>query len=66
MSSDSPANVYGITMGVRLSDQERKRALNRMTQENQPAINEILLAFGVSLLDESNQPVRRGSLSKRP
>jgi len=37
-----------------------------MTQENQPVINEILLAFGVPLFDESNQPVRRGSLSKRP
>ena len=62
----SPPLVYRITMGVRFSDQEWKRSLNRMIQENQPAINEILLAFGVPLLDESNQPIREGALSKRP
>ncbi|HEX9323314.1 MAG TPA: quinoprotein dehydrogenase-associated putative ABC transporter substrate-binding protein, partial [Xanthobacteraceae bacterium] len=62
----SPPLVYRITMGVRFSDQEWKRTLNRMIQENQPAINEILLAFGVPLLDESNQPIPEGSLSKRP
>ncbi len=62
----SPPLVYRITMGVRFSDQEWKRTLNRMIQENQPAINEILLAFGVPLLDESNQPIREGPLSKRP
>ena len=62
----SPPLVYRITMGVRFSDQEWKRALNRMIQENQPAIDEILMAFGVPLLDEQNQPLRQGSLSKRP
>jgi hypothetical protein len=62
----NPPLVYRITMGVRFSDQEWKRTLNRVIQENQPAINEILLAFGVPLLDESNQPIRQGALSKRP
>jgi quinoprotein dehydrogenase-associated probable ABC transporter substrate-binding protein len=62
----TPTLVYRITMGVRFSDQEWKRSLNRMIEENQPAINEILLAFGVPLLDENNQPIREGSLSKRP
>jgi quinoprotein dehydrogenase-associated probable ABC transporter substrate-binding protein len=42
----SPALVYRITMGVRFSDQEWKRTLNRMIQENKPAINEILLGSG--------------------
>jgi hypothetical protein len=62
----NPPLVYRITMGVRFSDQEWKRSLNRMIQENQPAINEILLDFGVPLLDENNQPIRQGALSKRP
>jgi len=62
----TPPLVYRITMGVRFSDQEWKRSLNRMIQENQPAINEILLAFGVPLLDENNQPIREGSLANRP
>jgi quinoprotein dehydrogenase-associated probable ABC transporter substrate-binding protein len=61
-----PPLVYRMAMGVRFSDQEWKRTLNRMIEENQPAINEILLAFGVPLLDEQNQPLRQGSLSKRP
>jgi quinoprotein dehydrogenase-associated probable ABC transporter substrate-binding protein len=64
--SGTPPLVYRITMGVRFSDQEWKRTLNRMIQENQPAIDEILLAFGVPLLDESNQPIPQGSSSKRP
>ncbi len=62
----TPTLVYRITMGVRFSDQEWKRSLNRMIEENQPAINAILLGFGVPLLDENNQPIREGSPSKRP
>src|SRR5262249_16922983 len=58
----SPPLVYRITMGVRFSDQEWKRSLNRVIQENQPAINELLLALDVPLLDESNQPIRHRSL----
>ena len=64
--ASAPPLVYRITMGVRFSDQEWKRTLNRMIQENQPAIDETLLAFGVPLLDENNQPIRQGSLSKHP
>ncbi len=62
----TPTLVYRITMGVRFSDQEWKRSLNRMIEENQPAINAILLGFGVPLLDENNQPIREESPSKRP
>ena len=62
----TPTLVYRITMGVRFSDQEWKRSLNRMIEENRSAINAILLGFGVPLLDENNQPIREGAPSKRP
>ena len=64
--SSGAALVYRIGMGVRFSDQEWKRALNRLIEENQTEINRILLAFGVPLLDEQNQPIDEGSISKRP
>ncbi|KQT85373.1 substrate-binding domain-containing protein [Aurantimonas sp. Leaf443] len=52
-----PATTYRITMGVRVADQEWKRTLNRVIQENQGAIDEILLSYGVPLLDEQNRPI---------
>lgn len=52
---DAPRLTYHITMGVRASDQEWKRTLNRMIEENRPAIEEILIGYGVPLLDEHNQ-----------
>lgn len=52
-----PATVFRITMGVRPSDQEWKRTLNRVIAENQDAINEILLSYGVPLLDEQNRAI---------
>jgi quinoprotein dehydrogenase-associated probable ABC transporter substrate-binding protein len=62
----SPPLVYRIAMGVRATDQEWKRQLNRLIDENQPAINELLLAYGVPLLDETNQPITKASLTKKP
>lgn len=59
-----PRLVYRITMGVRASDQNWKRLLNRLIQENQPAINTLLAGFGVPLLDERNQPVAVETLTK--
>jgi quinoprotein dehydrogenase-associated probable ABC transporter substrate-binding protein len=53
--------IYRITMGVRFSDQEWKRALNRLIQENQAEINKILLDFGVPLLDEENRLIAAGT-----
>jgi quinoprotein dehydrogenase-associated probable ABC transporter substrate-binding protein len=50
-----PQLVFRIGMGVRPADQNWKRLLNRLIQENQPAINKILLDFGVPLLDENNR-----------
>ncbi|MGY2937742.1 quinoprotein dehydrogenase-associated probable ABC transporter substrate-binding protein/PQQ-dependent catabolism-associated CXXCW motif protein [Bradyrhizobium sp. GM6.1] len=42
-----PKLVYRIGMGVRGADQNWKRQLNKLIQENQGEINKILLDFGV-------------------
>jgi quinoprotein dehydrogenase-associated probable ABC transporter substrate-binding protein len=49
--------TYRITMGVRPSDQEWKRQLNRVISENQVEINHLLQSFGVPLLDEQDKPI---------
>jgi quinoprotein dehydrogenase-associated probable ABC transporter substrate-binding protein len=51
-----PHLVYRITMGVRPSDQNWKRQLNKLIAENQPAIDKLLIDFGVPLLDANGQP----------
>ncbi|HEY7845273.1 MAG TPA: substrate-binding domain-containing protein [Bradyrhizobium sp.] len=61
-----PRMVYRIGMGVRAADQDWKRMLNRLIQENQPAINKILLGFGVPLLDENDQPISAETATKSP
>ena len=61
-----PRMVYRIGMGVRGADQNWKRQLNRLIQENQPAINKILLDFGVPLLDENDRPISAESPAKAP
>lgn len=61
-----PRLVYRIGMGVRSGDQNWKRLLNRLIQENQPAINKVLLDFGVPLLDESNRPIGKDAAAKSP
>jgi quinoprotein dehydrogenase-associated probable ABC transporter substrate-binding protein len=43
---------FRIAMGVRRSDQDWKRRLNRLIAENQPEIDRILTEYGVPLLDE--------------
>jgi hypothetical protein len=58
--------VYRIGMGVRPADQNWKRLLNRLIRENQPAINKILLDFGVPLLDENDRPISAEMTTKRP
>jgi quinoprotein dehydrogenase-associated probable ABC transporter substrate-binding protein len=59
-----PRLVYRIAMGVRFADQEWKRLLNRTIQDNQPAINKLLLSFGVPLLDDNDRPITEGSTAK--
>jgi hypothetical protein len=61
-----PRLVYRITMGVRPSDQNWKRQLNKLIAENQPAIDKLLLEFGVPILDASGQPVTGGSSTLKP
>lgn len=52
-----PRMIYRIGMGVRHSDQEWKRLLNKLIAENQAEITRILTGYGVPLLDENNGPV---------
>jgi quinoprotein dehydrogenase-associated probable ABC transporter substrate-binding protein len=61
-----PKLVYRIGMAVRPADQNWKRQLNRLIQENQPSINKILLDFGVPLLDENDQPISLETATKSP
>lgn len=46
---------FRIAMGVRHSDQDWKRKLNRIITENQPEIDRILQQYGVPLLDEQGK-----------
>src|SRR5438128_11005023 len=64
--TSGPQLVYRIGMGVRPADQNWKRLLNRLIQENQPAINKILLDFGVPLLDENDRPIGAETATKSP
>ena len=61
-----PQLVFRIGMGVRRADQNWKRQLNRLIQENQGEINKILIGYGVPLLDENNQPLSAETASKSP
>jgi quinoprotein dehydrogenase-associated probable ABC transporter substrate-binding protein len=61
-----PRLVFRIGMGVRPADQNWKRLLNRLIQENQPAINKILLDYGVPLLDENDRPIDASTATKSP
>ncbi len=61
-----PRLVYRITMGVRPSDQNWKRDLNRLIAENQPAINKLLLDFNVSLLDGNERPMTGDASPSKP
>ena len=64
--TSGPRLAYRIGMGVRPADQNWKRQLNRLIQENQPAINKILLDFGVPLLDENDRPITAEATTKQP
>jgi hypothetical protein len=59
-----PRLAYRIAMGVRYADQEWKRQLNRTIQENQPAINKLLLSFGVPLLDDGDRAITEDSIAR--
>jgi quinoprotein dehydrogenase-associated probable ABC transporter substrate-binding protein len=59
-----PRLAYRIAMGVRFADQDWKRQLNRLIAENQPAINRLLLSFGVPLLDDNDRPIAADAVAK--
>jgi quinoprotein dehydrogenase-associated probable ABC transporter substrate-binding protein len=50
---------FRIAMGVRRSDQDWKRRLNRLIGESQPEIDKILAEYGVPLLDEQGKLTSR-------
>jgi len=52
-----PRMTFRISMAVRHQDQEFKRLLNGLIQENQPEIDALLLNYGVPLLDAQNRPL---------
>jgi quinoprotein dehydrogenase-associated probable ABC transporter substrate-binding protein len=54
-----PRLAYRISMGVRPTDQEWKRQLDRLIRENQPEINGILLNYGVPLLDDNDRSITK-------
>jgi quinoprotein dehydrogenase-associated probable ABC transporter substrate-binding protein len=54
---NGPRMTYRIVMGVRHSDQNWKRSLNKLISENQSEIDAILRSYGVPLLDENDQPI---------
>jgi quinoprotein dehydrogenase-associated probable ABC transporter substrate-binding protein len=60
-----PHLAYRITMGVRPSDQNWKRQLNKLIAENQPAIDKLLLDYNVPLLDANGRPVARDSSTQK-
>ena len=59
-----PRLTYRIGMGVRHTDQEWKRLLNRKIAENQDAITRLLMTFGIPLLDEQDRPLATDSIAK--
>jgi quinoprotein dehydrogenase-associated probable ABC transporter substrate-binding protein len=61
--TSGPHLTYRMTMGVRYTDQEWKRTLNRMIAENQVEISKLLLSFGVPLLDDKDRPITEQSLN---
>jgi quinoprotein dehydrogenase-associated probable ABC transporter substrate-binding protein len=52
-----PPMVYRIAMAVRASDQNWKHQLNKFISENEAEIMQILVSYGVPLLDENGAPI---------
>lgn len=55
-----PALDYRITMGVRHTDHEWKQQLNRILLRRQADIENVLLSYGVPLLDDDDQLITAG------
>ena len=48
---------YRITMGIRPNEPEWKRTINDLIRKKQKDIDQILLSYGVPLLDEKGEPI---------
>jgi quinoprotein dehydrogenase-associated probable ABC transporter substrate-binding protein len=59
-----PPLAFRMAMGVRATDQNWKRQLNRLIADNQAEINRLLLGFGVPLLDEQGRAITTGPPAK--
>jgi quinoprotein dehydrogenase-associated probable ABC transporter substrate-binding protein len=59
-----PPLSFRIAMGVRATDQNWKRDLNRLIAENQSEINQLLIGFGVPLLDEQGRQITGPAAAK--
>ncbi|BBU61056.1 methanol oxidation protein [Methylosinus sp. C49] len=67
LSGDKGARMsFRIAMGVRHSDQEWKRELNRIIAQNQGEIDKLLADFGVPLIDESDAPITPAPTASTP
>ena len=55
--ASGPRLAYRIAMGVRATDQDWKRQLNRLIGSVQPEINRILMSYDVPLLDDNDKPI---------
>jgi quinoprotein dehydrogenase-associated probable ABC transporter substrate-binding protein len=59
-----PRMLYGITLGIRPNAPEWKHKINKLIAENQPAIDDILLDYGVPLLDAEGNLVKRATAER--
>jgi len=57
---------YRMTMGVRPADQNWKRQLNRLIAENQPAVNKLLLDYGIPIINANDQLITADDLTQKP
>lgn len=57
----APRLFYRITMGVRAGELAWKRELNKLIRRNQKEIDAILTEYGVPLLDEMGQSLKRAA-----
>ncbi len=61
-----PPMTFRIGMAVRPADQDWKRTLNKLITDNQAEINQLLIDYNIPILDETNAPITKDNLSKRP
>jgi quinoprotein dehydrogenase-associated probable ABC transporter substrate-binding protein len=57
--TQSARMAFRIAFGVRNSDQNWKRELNALIAENKGQLEKILADYGVPMLDEAGQPLRK-------